>query len=68
VQVSANDRDFCGLCNSNAILFDAETNETFCSKCGVVLQESAESLGAKWGIYTQETISKARAEQVCQLL
>src|SRR5712691_11807735 len=56
VQVSANDRDLCGLCNSNAILFDAETNETVYSKCGVVLQESAESLGAEWGIYPGDDI------------
>ncbi|MRN39422.1 MAG: hypothetical protein FIO02_00035 [Nitrosopumilales archaeon] len=61
VQASANDLDICGLCNSNAILFDSETNETVCSKCGVVLQENAESLGGEWGIYSGDDIqSKSR--------
>jgi transcription elongation factor Elf1 len=61
VQVSANDPDICGLCNSDVILFDAEANETVCSKCGVVIQENAESLGAEWGIYSGFVIeSKSR--------
>jgi len=61
VQASGNDRDICGLCNSIAILFDSDTSETVCSKCGVVLQENAESLGAEWGIYSGDDIeSKSR--------
>ena len=61
MQASGNDRDICGLCNSIAILFDSDTSETVCSKCGVVLQENAESLGAEWGIYSGDDIeSKSR--------
>ena len=61
MQVSANDPDICGLCNSNTILFDAEANETVCSKCGVVLQENSESLEREWGIYSGDDVeSKAR--------
>jgi hypothetical protein len=36
------------LCNSNESLFDSETNETVCSKCGMVLHDNSESLGPEW--------------------
>jgi hypothetical protein len=58
VQASANDPDICGLCNSNAIVFNSETNEAVYSKCCLVIQENAETLGAERGI---TTISKAIA-------
>ncbi|MFZ0513957.1 MAG: TFIIB-type zinc ribbon-containing protein [Candidatus Nitrosopolaris sp.] len=61
VQVNANDRDICGVCNSNAILFDAETSETLCSSCGMVLCDNAESLDPEWRTYSQDdTESKTR--------
>jgi transcription initiation factor TFIIB len=61
VQVSTNDRELCSLCNSDASLFDAETNETVCSKCGMVLHNNSESLGPEWRIYSGDDIeSKSR--------
>ena len=50
--------DVCQTCNdSKAIIFDAETNETVCSSCGIVLrdniQTSPESRARK---YSQEDI------------
>src|SRR5215469_17921452 len=33
--------DVCKICNdSKAIIFDAETNETVCSSCGIVLRDN----------------------------
>jgi transcription initiation factor TFIIB len=61
VQISTNDRELCSLCNSDASLFDAETNETVCSKCGMVLHDNSESLGPEWRIYSGDDIeSKSR--------
>ena len=60
VQVSANDRSTCRLCSSNASLFDAETNETVCSKCGMVLHDNSESLGPEWRTYSDDIESKSR--------
>jgi hypothetical protein len=66
VQASANDLDICGLCNSNAIVFDSETHEAVYSKCCVVIQENAETLGAERGIYSGDDI-KSKSRHVCQL-
>jgi hypothetical protein len=66
VQARANDLDICGLCNSNGIVFDSETNEAVYSKCCVVIQENAESLGAERGIYSGEDI-QSKNRQACQL-
>jgi hypothetical protein len=60
VQASANDPDICGLCNSNAIVFNSETNEA------VYSQENAETLGAERGIYLGDDI-KSNSKHVCQL-
>ena len=36
--------DVCHTCNdSKAIVFDAETNETVCSSCGIVLRDNVEA-------------------------
>ena len=35
--------DVCQTCNdSKAVIFDAETNETLCSSCGIVLRDNVE--------------------------
>src|ERR687887_2185426 len=53
--------DSCSLCKSNATVFDAETSETICSSCGMVIHDNAESLGPEWRIYSGEDIeSKSR--------
>lgn len=64
VQASANDLDICGLCNSNAIVFDSETHEAVYSKGCVVIQENAETLGAKRGIYSGRRRYQ-KQEQTC---
>lgn len=56
MQVSANDPDIFGVCNSNAIVFDAEANETVSSQCGVVFQENSESLGRESGICSGDDV------------
>src|SRR5439155_9238207 len=51
----------CGLCDSRALVFDAETSETVCSSCGMVVRDNNESLGPEWRIYSGEDIeSKSR--------
>ena len=53
--------DVCGLCDSRALVFDAETSETVCSSCGMVVHDNNESLGPEWRIYSGEDIeSKSR--------
>ncbi|MDQ6666961.1 MAG: hypothetical protein M3Y53_01905 [Thermoproteota archaeon] len=64
MQASGNDLDICGLCNSIAILFDSDNSETVCGKCGVVLQENAESLGADWGIYSGDDIESKSSTDI----
>jgi transcription initiation factor TFIIB len=44
--------DTCGLCNSKSLIFDAETTETICSSCGMVMHDNAESLGPEWRVYS----------------
>src|ERR671935_374829 len=48
--------EICSLCNSNATVFDAETSETVCSSCGMVIHDNVESLGPEWRIYSGEDI------------
>src|SRR5215471_15908397 len=50
--------DVCQICkDSKAIIFDAETNETVCSSCGVVLRDSIQaSPELRARKYTQEDI------------
>jgi transcription initiation factor TFIIB len=53
--------DSCSLCNSNATVFDAETSETVCSSCGMVIHDNVESLGPEWRIYSGDDVeSKSR--------
>src|SRR5919109_5420934 len=53
--------EVCRLCDSKAVVFDAETSETICSSCGMVIHDNAESLGPEWRIYSGEDIeSKSR--------
>lgn len=53
--------DVCGLCDSRALVYDAETSETVCSSCGMVVRDNNESLGPEWRIYSGEDIeSKSR--------
>jgi transcription initiation factor TFIIB len=53
LQLNVNN-DTCGLCNSKSLIFDAETTETICSSCGMVMQDNAESLGPEWRVYSGE--------------
>jgi transcription initiation factor TFIIB len=50
--------DICETCNdSRAIIFDAETNETVCSSCGIVLRDNVQaSLELRARKYSQEDI------------
>ena len=53
--------DSCSLCKSNATVFDAETSETVCSSCGMVIHDNVESLGPEWRIYSGDDVeSKSR--------
>jgi transcription initiation factor TFIIB len=53
--------DVCSLCNSTAVVFDAETSETICSSCGMVVHDNTESLGPEWRVYSGDDIeSKSR--------
>jgi transcription initiation factor TFIIB len=53
--------EVCGLCKSRALVFDAETSETVCSLCGMVVRDNNESLGPEWRIYSGDDIeSKSR--------
>jgi transcription initiation factor TFIIB len=53
--------EICGLCDSKALIFDAETSETVCSSCGMVIHDNNESLGPEWRIYSGDDIeSKSR--------
>jgi transcription initiation factor TFIIB len=53
--------EMCSLCDSKALVFDAETSETVCSSCGMVVHDNAESLGPEWRVYSGGDIeSKSR--------
>src|ERR671933_384850 len=53
--------DSCSLCDSRALVFDAETSETVCSSCGMVVHDNAESMGPEWRVYSGGDIeSKSR--------
>ena len=58
--LSAN-KEICSLCNSKAVVFDADTSEIVCSSCGMVLHDNIESLGPEWRIYSSDDVeSKTR--------
>ena len=44
--------EICSLCDSKALVFDAETSETVCSSCGMVVHDNAESMGPESRIYS----------------
>jgi transcription initiation factor TFIIB len=51
----------CSLCDSKALVFDAETSETVCSSCGMVVHDNTESMGPEWRVYSGGDIeSKSR--------
>jgi transcription initiation factor TFIIB len=51
----------CSLCDSKALVFDAETSETVCSSCGMVVHDNTESTGQEWRVYSSGDIeSKSR--------
>src|SRR5919197_306087 len=53
--------EVCRLCDSKAVVFDAETSETICSSCGTVVHDNTESLGPEWRIYSNDDMeSKGR--------
>jgi transcription initiation factor TFIIB len=53
--------EICSLCDSKALVFDAETSETVCSSCGMVVHDNAESMGPEWRVYSGGDIeSKSR--------
>lgn len=53
--------EMCSLCDSKALVFDAETSETVCSSCGMVVHDNTESMGPEWRVYSGGDIeSKSR--------
>jgi transcription initiation factor TFIIB len=53
--------EICSLCDSKALVFDAETSETVCSSCGMVVHDNTESMGPEWRVYSGGDIeSKSR--------
>jgi transcription initiation factor TFIIB len=51
----------CSLCNSKAVVFDAENSEVVCSECGMVVQDNIESLSPEWRAYSNDDLaSKSR--------
>ena len=58
IELSWMNFDVCQTCNdSKAIIFDAETNETVCSSCGIVLRDNVQgSPELRTRKYSQEDI------------
>src|ERR671924_961581 len=55
------DKEECSLCNSKAIVYDADNSEVVCSECGMVLHDNIESLSPEWRMYSNDDIeSKSR--------
>jgi transcription initiation factor TFIIB len=53
--------EICSLCDSRDLVFDAETSETVCSSCGMVVHDNTESMGPEWRVYSGGDIeSKSR--------
>src|ERR671922_2137551 len=54
-------KEECSLCNSKAIVYDADNSEVVCSECGMVLHDNIESLSPEWRIYSNDDMeSKSR--------
>jgi transcription initiation factor TFIIB len=45
---------------NHSVIFDAETTETICSDCGVVIQGNSESLDSEWHVAKEDLESKNR--------
>jgi transcription initiation factor TFIIB len=57
MELSSINFDVCSVCNdSKAIIFDAETNETLCSSCGIVLRDNVQSARPESRGYSQDDI------------
>jgi transcription initiation factor TFIIB len=57
MDLSSMNFDVCSMYNdSKAIIFDAETSETVCSSCGIVLRDNVESPSAESRGYSQVEI------------
>src|SRR5215208_590443 len=55
------DKEECSLCNSKAVVYDADSSEVVCSACGMVLHDNIESLSPEWRVYSGDDIeSKSR--------
>lgn len=55
------DNEVCSLCDGQALVFDAETSETVCSSCGMVVHDNTESMGPEWRVYSGGDVeSKSR--------
>jgi transcription initiation factor TFIIIB Brf1 subunit/transcription initiation factor TFIIB len=55
MELSSTNFDVCSTYNdSKAIIFDAETNETLCSSCGIVLRDNVQSASPRG--YSQHEI------------
>lgn len=53
--------EVCSLCDGQALVFDAETSETVCSSCGMVVHDNTESMGPEWRVYSGGDVeSKSR--------
>jgi transcription initiation factor TFIIB len=52
----------CPECNSTNIIYDSDSGEWFCSKCGLVLQDSEVDEGPEWRSFdVNQYMSRARA-------
>src|SRR5215469_16114130 len=62
IELSRMSVDVCQICkDSKAIIFDAETDETVCSSCGIVLRDSVQtSPELRARKYSQDIESKSR--------
>jgi transcription initiation factor TFIIB len=57
MELSSMNFDVCHTCNdSKAMIFDAETNETVCSSCGIVLRDNVEAANPESRRYSQDDI------------
>src|SRR5215213_1922768 len=55
------DKEECSLCNSKAVVYDADSSEVVCSACGMVLHDNIESLSPEWRVYSNDDMeSKSR--------
>lgn len=53
---SSDPKNICSLCSSNLTVFDAEAGEIVCSRCGMVIHDSMQSLEAEWRVHKLEDV------------